>query len=240
MSKTLFPTLKSLAWDVKKSPEFSVIVQKSANLGYDTRLLTGIDPIWHFECNYTALREKAYGASVNELRTLEGMFTSMGGNYKSFLLSLPSLTRNSKDGAVTGQLLIADSNKKAPIVFTPNGLSYTGSPNSVYDVSETNTLETIYELAGVNSNPGTAPIIYMGGTPMVAGSDYTIQGPGVTSGTNSYPGMVAVISATITGAITADFSWYYRVQFEQNRQEFNLFSYLLWEAQQVQLKVTRV
>jgi uncharacterized protein DUF2460 len=312
VANILFPTLKGLTWDIKKIPEDATLIQTAANLGYETRVSLTPDPIWHFECKYAVLRQNVQGAVTDELKVLEGFFTARKGDFQSFLLNLSTLTQNTKDSSVTGQTLIPDSNGVAPFVLTPLGLTYTPPINNVYDVADTNVLETIFELAGVNGNPGTPPVLKMGSTTLIqtgpttysgtipssspyqvtisnwisdlanvkangvsltltSGSpasgqyavasgvytfnsaqagqtlsiaysrqgDYSIEGIGYNSGNYSYPGLVAVITTTITGTITADFSWYYRVRFEQNKQEFLLFSYMLWETQEVQMKGVR-
>ena len=83
------------------------------------------------------------------------------------------------------------------------------------------------------------PQLYMSDAPMVPGTDYTIQGPGYAESGITYPGLVAVITKAIIGPVTADIGWCYRVRFEQGKQEFTAFSYLLWEAQQVQMVEVR-
>lgn len=228
MSNAVFPTLRGLAWNVKRTPEWSTLIQSAALPGYETRLQLGPDPIFHFECDYEFLAESLYGSSFNELERLAGFFNSMGGDFSSFLLSLPTLTQNAAHGTITGQTLTPDGNNIAPLIVTRDG------PGSNYS-------ENIYEAAGVNSNPGSPPVIKKDSTPLVVNTDYTIQGPGYAVGNTTYPGL-AVVFITATGGhvMTADFSWYYRVRFEQSKQEFSAFAYLLWECQQLQMIGTRV
>jgi hypothetical protein len=225
MSNDLFPRLRGLKWDVKVGVERAASLHTATVPGYETSLSFGPDPLFHFQCDYEFLRELVVGADnqptgVNELRKLMGFF-SAHADYQSFLLFLPALTQNPDDGSVEGQPLTPDASGVAPLVVT----------RDVYD-------ENIYELARDDQGNLSTPQLYMNGAPMTPTTDYTIQGPGYAESNLSYGGLVAVISKAITGPVTADIGWCYRVRFEQNKQEFNLFSYLLWNAQQMQM-VTR-
>ena len=222
MSNDRFPKLAGLDWHVAVSPERSSLKQPAATPGYETVLSLGSDPILHFECNYEFLREGILNTKFNELHRLMDFF-SAHGDFESFLLSLPDLTQNPDDGAVTGQLLTADANGYAPLV-----------------VKRDRWTENIYELARKHDGTVTTPELQMNDEPLIACADYTIQlgaaAPGI-----SYPGLVAVITKAIpAGAvITANFGWCYRVRFEQGRQDFKLFSHMLWETQQLQMVVRR-
>lgn len=218
LSKTLWPTLKGLRWDVKMTPEFFGFEHKSVAPGFDTELSFGPDPLYHFECEYEVLRERP---GFDERRALQSFFEARRGKWQSFLLYMPTLTQNPDDGIATGQVLTPDVNGYAPIVVTRQYRT-----------------ETIYELAGVNGNPGRRPLFYMNGT-LLSSSQYTVRGPGLETAGGTYPGLVVQLLIGVTGQVTADFTWYYRVRFEQSKQEFNLFCYLLWEAQQVKLISTR-
>lgn len=229
MSNLLFPTLKGLDWTQnppKKKSKFTTLVQEAFAAGRTTRVMGAPDPVYDFELSYEFLREKNYGTAVNELQRIEAFFNLVGGNFNTFLLSLPTLTQNSADGTITGQTLTPDGNAIAPLVVTrdPSGVAYN---------------ETIFEAAGVNSNPGVAPVVKKNGSVLVLGTDYTIQGPDYVFDSTSYPGLAVVFITSVTGSptpvFTVDFSWYYRVRFAQSSQEFQLFSYLLWTVQTIQL-----
>ena len=69
-----------------------------------------------------------------------------------------------------------------------------------------------------------APVIYLNGSKMLSGWSV-----------DSY-GMITFTSAPAIGAlITADFSFYYRVRFDKDLQEYNEFMYQLWELQTCEL-----
>lgn len=229
MSNVLLPTLKGLDWTQnlpKKKARFTTLVQEAFATGRTTRVMGAPDPVYDFELSYEFLREANYGSTFNELRRLEAFFNARGGDFDSFLLSLPTLTQNTADGTIAGQALTPDGNAIAPLVVTrdPSLVAYN---------------ETIFEAAGVNGNPGVAPVIKKNGVALVLGTDYTIQGPDYVFGSTTYPGLAVVFITSIAGSpipvFTGDFSWYYRVRFAQSSQEFELFSFLLWQTQQIQL-----
>jgi hypothetical protein len=164
-----------------------------------------------------------YQYSGNELWILRSFFRAHNGGFKSFLLSLPDLTENPADGTVIAQPLTPDANNIAPLV-----------------VSRASDDETIFEAAGVTGNPGTAPVIKKDGAALAIGTDYNIVGPGFQLAGVTYPGLaIQFLTSTAGHAMTADFSWYYRVRFEQSEQEFDKFLQFLYSAQRVQLVTTR-
>jgi hypothetical protein len=223
MSSELFPTLPGVNWEVKMKDEFKNLIQSAAAPGFETRLSLGPDPLIHFECDFTFLRQASYFAVIDELYVFRGFFRKRRGDFDSFLLSVPVLTENPADGAVLGQALAPDANNIAPLVITRGGFD-----------------ENIYEAFGVNGNPGTAPVIKKDGTPLAITTDYNIVGPGFALPGTTYPGLAIQFLASTSGhTMTADFSWYYRVRFEQGIQEFDKFLALLYSANKVQMVTTR-
>lgn len=234
MSNVLFPALPGISWEVKLSDEFSNLIQKAAAPGFETRLSLGPDPLIHFELDFTFLRQPGaggaatYGTATDELNTLRGFFRARNADFDSFLIFMPLLTENAADGSVTGQALTPDANNIAPLAITEAG-SYN---------------ENIYEAAGVNGDPlptGTAaPVIRKDGTPLTITTDYNIVGPGFALSGVTYPGLAIQFLASTSGHVmTADFSWLYRVRFEQSKQEFDKFLALLYSANKVQMVTTR-
>lgn len=224
MSNDIFPALAGVHWEVKLSDEFVNLVQKAAAPGFETRLSLGPDPLVHFELSYNWLRQLSYGAVADELATLRGFFRAHRADFDSFLLSLPDLTENEDDGSTVEQTLTPDANEIAPLVVTREGFD-----------------ENIYEAGGVNGNPGPAPAIrFDGGAALVAGTDFNFVGPGFSLAGVTYPGLAVQFLTDPTGHVaTADFSWFYRVRFEQGSQQFDKFLALLYAAQKVQLVTTR-
>jgi hypothetical protein len=220
MSNVKFPHLYGLAFDVKKTVSTGTVIQPAWSLGKETRLRRGPDPLSKFSLHYVILDD---GLARDSLNQLEAFFRARSGSYDSFLLSLDDVT-NATHGTRTAQSLTPDGSGYTPFVRTIHGSD----------------VETVFELAGVNGNPGSAPVVKMSGTPLTTSpAQYTIHGPGVAGTGVTYPGMVAEITASITGPITADFTWYYRVRFDQDDTEFEMFHNLLWEAQEIKLTEIR-
>jgi hypothetical protein len=215
MSIAVFPHLYGLAFDVKRTTSTGTVVQPSWSLRKETRLRRDPNPINKFSLHYVILDD---GLARNSLNKLDGFFRSRTGGFDSFLLDLDDVS-GSTSGTIIGQSLTPDGSGFAPFVRSIDTAT-----------------ETIFELAGVNGNPGSAPVVKMSGTPLTTSpSQYTIHGPGVAGTGVTYPGMVAEITASITGPITANFSWYYRVKFDQDETEYEMFHYLLYGAQEIKL-----
>lgn len=89
MSNAIFPTSIKYAVNVKKSPEFATLVQRSASLREVRASLTAY-PIWNFSLSFELLRQ--YG-SFDELRTIAGFFLQRRGSFDSFLFVDPADNR---------------------------------------------------------------------------------------------------------------------------------------------------
>lgn len=223
MSNALFPTPPGLHWEIEFEDEFRNINQPATAPGWDTRVSLGPDPLFHIKLSFNWLRQPGtphpalYHDATDELAMFRDFFRARQGDFDSFLLDPSALTGNDADDSVEGQPLTADSAGVAPIAV--------GDPASY--------LLNIYEVQG-------PPQLYMSGGPMVLGTDYTIEGPGVIGANGiSYPGLAAVITRAIAGPVTADISWYYRVKFSQDTQKYQRFLALLYSAQEIQLETTR-
>jgi hypothetical protein len=229
MSRVLFQRPRGTAWQAKWTETFKTLIQQSAAPGFETRVSLGPDSVRHLELNYKILLAGDKGTTRDQLL---GFFNLRGGDFDSFLLDLGAWTKNPTDSSIVGQVLTPDVNSFAPMQVT----------RFVYATETWN--EDIYELAGVNGNPGVAPVLKLNGVPMTAGTDYVFQGPGVSVSGVTYPGMVAVIihalSTSPLSVVTADFSYYYRMRFEQPQLEVEMFHWLLWKNQQMSLVQTRV
>lgn len=226
MSNQIFPHISGIGFSVKRTPKFNNLDPiDSANPGWGTTVRVGSDKLTRFEFEYVVLTDAAKGQT---LKQIEGFFNLRGGNADSFLVDVSKLTGNPADASVTGQVLTPDSYGYAPLAVG----HYVSTSETYY--------EPIYELQGSYTSPVTHPTLYMGGTPMTYGTDYTIVGPGASHTGASYPGLVAIITRSITGTVTADLSWYYRCRFEQAAQDFDMFSYLLWKCKQMTLTQWRV
>ena len=121
------------------------------------------------------------------------------------------------------QPLPVDSNHNAPLVRLRGASQYA---------------EAVYEING-------APAIKKNGALLRAGTDYNLIAPSNAANLNAngitYTGyVVQLLSApAASDVISADFGFLYRVRFQQDEQEFSLFSQLLYEAQEVKLVSAR-
>jgi hypothetical protein len=219
MSNVLFPNLPGLTWEVKRKPRFQTLVQTSAN-GYSVRTPLLADPLWEFTCAFEFLRDDALH---DEFNLLEGFFLACRGQFDSFLLDLGMLTKNPDDSALQDQPLPVDSNHNAPLVRLRGASQYA---------------EAVYEINGT-------PAIKKNGALLLAGTDYNLIAPSNAATLNAngitYTGyVVQLLSApAASDVISADFGFLYRVRFQQDEQEFSLFSQLLYEAQEVKLVSAR-
>lgn len=226
MSNILFQRPRGTAWEAKWTDKHSNLIQSAAAPGFETRISLGPDPIRTLELNYTILYAGVKGTTRDEVLDF---FSLRQGDFDSFLVDLGSLTSNAADSSITGQVLDVDENGYAAIQLTRA-------------VGSETRRENVYELAGVNGNPGTAPVIKLNGTPLVQDTDYFFHGPGYSISGETFPGLMVIITAGLgspVGTITADFSWYYRVRFEQPQIEVQMFHHLLWRAQSINLVTTR-
>jgi hypothetical protein len=234
MSNAVFPTFPGLEWNVKRIPTFATMAQASSN-GNMVRVPRFADPMWQFECSFEFLRDD----SNDELNKLLGFFLARQGSYDSFLLNLSTLTQNPLDSSVTGQVLTVDSNNNAGIVRT---VGISGTP------------ETIYELQA-------APVFYNNGTLLTPNTQYALycSQPGENgvgtfltySPQAPYGGCYVHFLETLSGPVTANFSWYYRVIFSagkgnaqdpqlgNDQQEFAALWFQLYEAREITLVSAR-
>lgn len=235
MSNAVWPTLHGLSWTLKKSPSFKTAIQPAVANGYETRLLLGgPDPIFKFELEYTILYagKGNNGLGQDELSQLEAFFMAQCGSYRSFLLDAGAVTKNPAESFVTDQTLTVNANNCAPLVRTKPA---------------TQVNEAIYELALGDDGTSTAPVIKANDTPLVSGTGYNLITPatvltGVLNANGiTYSGYVVQLLSSIgSDRLSADFGWMYRCRFAADECEFDMFHYLLWEAQKIELVGTRV
>lgn|SRR5574340_65617 len=93
MSNLVYPVLQGLGWDIKKTPEFHTILQRSASLK-ELRVSLTAYPTWHFEINYDYL-------SSSDLHTLANFFMLHAGSWDSWLFD------DVTDDTTNGDMLFA-------------------------------------------------------------------------------------------------------------------------------------
>ena len=85
MSNAVFPILAGLQWNIKKTPIFNTIVQRSASLAELRGSFTSA-PVYVYQLSYDVLRDTV---AYNELKTLMGFFETRDGSFDSFLYADP-------------------------------------------------------------------------------------------------------------------------------------------------------
>lgn len=99
MSDTIFPVIRGLAWDVKKTPEFYTLTATSPT-GLNVSAVLSAFPVWHFSLQYSYLRDYISAQNAqNDLQQLVGFFLNRYGNVDDFLYLDPN------DNKVTNQVI---------------------------------------------------------------------------------------------------------------------------------------
>jgi uncharacterized protein (TIGR02217 family) len=217
MSDLLFPRIPGLAWDVKKVPTFSTGIQRSI-AGREVRIGNFQNPIWEFTLTFEYLRNDPSARDENgdtPLEMLEGFFLERQGQFDDFLLNESDLTQRLEDSVYDQQL-----------IGTGDGVTI--------NFQLVRRIRKFYE--AVFNPAGQAADVYVAGTLMTPGADYTI--------TN---GMVSFTAAPAIGAaINASFIFLHRVRFDTGTSrggfegiELNNFMFNLYECSEIQLVTAR-
>jgi hypothetical protein len=229
MSNALWPTLHGLSWTLKRTPRFKNQAQPGSQVGVETRVGYGADPVYDFELSYEVLYAGSKGTSLSQL---EAFFEARRGTFDSFLIDPGAITKNPAESFINGQQLTIDANGNAPLIRT--------KPGSTYN-------EAIYELAVDGAGNYKPPALWHAGRLLTLNTDYQIEywptvATGALNANNiSYSGIVIkmISSPPITNDLTANFGWTYRVRFDEDSLELEMFHYLLWKCQTVKLTGTR-
>lgn len=220
MSNAVFPAqrLAGLQWSVRRTPNFATLKQRAAN-GNMVRIPELQDPLWDFDLGFEFLRDRNAG---DELATLLKFFEARQGAYDSFLLDLAELTQNPLDSANPGLQLAADVNHCVPLV--------TSLGEQIYEVNAVDWIKNNGITIPEGSGAGDWALYTAAQT-----ASGTLNANGI-----AYRGCVAKLgSAVAPGTVTAAWSWYYRVRFAEDKQDFEAFSYLLYEAQSMRFTTAR-
>jgi hypothetical protein len=109
VSTLLFPKLPGLTFEIKPTPTWSNIVQKSKNRAR-TVLMNDPFPLWEFELNFDHITDSPQplpGSPSNpngytDLELLTGFYNARGGSFDSFLLDPGMLTGRPWEWEVRG------------------------------------------------------------------------------------------------------------------------------------------
>jgi hypothetical protein len=225
MSNNVFPNnFKGLGWPAGKYIEASNTIVQEAPTGRATTIRQMYNPIWHFELPYNFLEDKSFGnytGRFTELRALMGFFCGQGGQWDDFLFDDP-------DDDFSGPALNADS---SPNTTSAQLQVVNDGAGNYYSPIQRNLggwfMEDITDL-----NPGRAALkVYANGVLQSLGTDYTVNGPGLTLPSSSFIGMyLHWVAGAPAAPVTAEFGFYFRVRFEEDMAKFEQMLSQIWAA----------
>jgi len=213
MSNFLFPKVRGLGWTITKNPTFSTEIQSSL-AGREVRVQNFQNPIWEFTLVYEYLLNDPRSRDENEqtpLEALVGFFLARGGRFDDFLFNESDVTGRLEDSVYTGQPIGTGDGATKSFQITRNIGGF---------------------LEAVQNPMNQTATVYVDGSTMVPGTDYSIAN-----------GVVTFVAAPIAGKkITADFIMLHRVRFHTGSSlsgkegiEFSNFYFNLYECKEVQL-----
>jgi uncharacterized protein (TIGR02217 family) len=213
MSNFLFTKIRGLAWDVVVTPTFSTDIQESL-AGREVRIQNFQNPIWEFTLHYEYLLNDPKFRDDTEQTPLETLMGFFVARGGQFDDFLLNLTD------LTGRA--EDSVYSGQPIGTGNG--------------STTSFQLVRNIGGfmetVQNPANQTATVYLNGVAKVQGVDYSIS-----------LGMVTFNVAPGNGvAVTADFTFLYRVRFHtgssrsgKEGMELNNFYFNLYECKEVQL-----
>src|SRR6266404_5341503 len=202
----IFPALPGLGWSVTKSARFATRIQRAVN-GRELRALDQPNPIWSWTLTYPLLRDKW---------DTRGAGIGTGTGYDE-LRTLAGFFLQ-QQGAFQSFLFDDSTDHAVTAEFLGTGDSSA----------------TAYQLVrnmGGFAEPITAPnlvsAIYFDGV-LQSPTTYSVDNP---------TGLVTFATPPPAGqAITADYTYYFRVRFSDDTAEFENFMLQLWQARQIKLQ----
>jgi hypothetical protein len=220
MTLPVFPSnVRGLAYPVDKTSEFNTVAQKAPNL-IETTVAQTYNPVWNWELTYEFLFDNLgnllSGETYTDYRILQGFMLACGGK------ALPFLYEDPTDNAVGPALISGSPNPQAQLQLIAGG-----SPTVYYSPIQRNFggqfFEDVTDLNGLIA-------VYANGVLKTLGTDYTIVGPGLALPGFSFMGLVIQWNAMPTGPINAQFNFYFRARFAEDKQGFSQFLAQFWTA----------
>lgn len=215
MSDDLYPSqIRGLTHNVMRSPEFSTIVNESL-ARIEARVAQQANPIWHWVLTYNYLKDMFDDLpdplTSTDLRYMLGFIMAHGGRFGNFLYEDPD------DHHIGPALVGGVPNRGAEIrriLDVGSGVWY--SPIQRMIAGTQSVIGFTEDIRVLNGSP----VVYAGGS---LTANYTIVGPGVTINGQYYAGMCLRWNAAPAATITLDADFYFRVQFEDDRHDFEKF-----------------
>jgi uncharacterized protein (TIGR02217 family) len=206
----IFPALPGLGWSVTKAARFATRIPRAVN-GRELRALDQPCPVWTWTLTHALLRDPW------DRRGPGGLGIGPSGVVYNELRTLAGFFLQ-QQGALQ------------PFLFDdPTDDMVTGQSLGTGD-SSTSVFQLVRAMAGF-AEPITAPnlvtAIYFNGLLQPSGG-YAVDGS---------TGLVTFTAPPPSGqAITADFTYYFRVRFADDTAEFENFMYQLWQSKQIKLQ----
>jgi hypothetical protein len=217
VSLLVYPSqIYGLQLNFSRTAEFATIVQSSASKS-ETRIVQAQNPIWHWSLVYDQLFNDLTNPNyaVSELQTLMGFYLQQQGQFGQFLFEDP------EDKTVTnGSLALV--NDGAGNYYSPLQRNLGGFLEDITDLNPQNASGLTVKANGVSQTVGLA------GSTCGMGYNCLLLGPGLAIPGYSFGGLYLKWCAAPTPPITASFGFYFRVRFEQDRQDFDRFLFNLW------------
>lgn len=213
----VFPSIRGLGFPVKRTPKFDTLVQQASS-AREVRLSYYANPIWEWELTYNYLKDNPNdlipGASDTDLATIQGFYLQMGGKFQTFLYDDvdPGVTPGTgKWDSVQGQPIASGDGTTVKFPLIRTIGGFTELIQAPY------------------TNP--QPTVYLNGVAQTYGSQYSVDATG---------NIIFVTAPGVGVAITADFSYFWPVRFDEDSQEYDQFMFNLWENKSVKLASVRL
>lgn len=225
MSFQIYPKIRGLGWPIKRTPAWETQVQ-SMSSGKEVRLSYWTNPIWHWEITYGGGQGGAEGYvkdvpgsfpagfSETDLAVLEGFYNQQQGRFGVFYFEdcTPGTTAGAGPwDSVTNQAIGSGDGTTTTFQLIRTSGGFVESIQSPY----------IYPAAGY-------PIVKLNGVTKAYSTDYTVNNVGQII----FP--VAPPNSPPT-AITATYSYYWAVRFEDDDLGFENWAQYLWSCKSVKL-----
>ncbi len=206
----IFPTLPGLSWSVVKQPRFATRVQRAVS-GRELRALDQPNPLWSWTLSYSLLRDKWDARGGGPGAGYDELRTLMGFFLQQQGAFQPFLFDDPTDDAVSDQYLgTGDGSTTVFQLVRTMGTALSGG-GFAEPIAAPNAIGDIY-FNGVRQNP----------------ANYAVD-----AGT----GLVAFTAPPPAGqAVSADFTYYFRVRFADDSADFDNFMVRLWSLRQVRLQ----
>jgi uncharacterized protein (TIGR02217 family) len=213
----VFPTIRGLGFPVKRTPTFETLVQEASN-NREVRLAYTLDPIWKWELKYNYIKDNPAdlmpAQTSTDLQIIQGFYLQMGGRFQTFLYD--DVTPGVAAGA--GEW---DSVTLQPIA-SGDGVT------TIFPL-----IRTTGGFVEIIQAPYTSPHpkVYLNGVLKTYATDYSVD---------AFGNIIFVVAPGNGVAITATFSYYWPVRFDDDVADIDQFMTLLWDWQTVKLCQVRL